>query len=57
MLNACLSSNGRLAGPAKGVLKYFYEQTFYKQLIDRTIRNGSFSDKDKKVFTEAGFLK
>jgi aminopeptidase N len=57
MLNACLSSNGRLAGPAKGVLKYFYEQTFYKQLIDRTIRNGSFSEKDKKVFTEAGFLK
>jgi aminopeptidase N len=57
MLNASLSSNGRLAGPAKSALKYFYEQTYYKNLIELGIKKGGFSDKDIKVFTEAGLFK
>ncbi|MFM9945215.1 MAG: M1 family metallopeptidase [Bacteroidia bacterium] len=57
MLNAMLSSNGRLAGPAKSVIKYFSEQTVYKKLIEQTIRIGSYSDKDKKIFVEAGLYK
>ncbi len=56
MLNAMLSSNGRLAGPAKAVLKYFAEQTAYKNLIETGIRQGGFREKDLKVFTEAGLL-
>ena len=57
MLNATLSSNGRLAGPAKSVLKYFYEQTLYKNLIEFGIKNGGFSDKDIKAFVDAGLYK
>ena len=57
MLNACLSSNGRLAGPAKTVLKYFSEQVKNKALIENTIRNGNYSEKDKNIFAEAGLVK
>jgi aminopeptidase N len=57
MLNATLSSNGRLANPAKSVLKYFSEQVKNKALIENTIRSGNYSEKDKKIFSEAGFIK
>lgn len=57
MLNATLSSNGRLAGPAKSVLKYFQEQTYYKTLIEKGIKLGGYSDADLKVFKEAGLYK
>lgn len=57
MLNASLSSNGRLAGPAKTVLKYFQEQTYYKTLIEKGIKQGGYSDADLKVFKEAGLYK
>ena len=57
MLNASLSSNGRLAGPAKTILKYFQEQSNYKILIERGIKLGGYSDADLKVFTEAGLYK
>ena len=57
MLNASLSSNGRLAGPAKTILKYFQEQSNYKILIERGIKQGGYSDADLKVFTEAGLYK
>ena len=57
MLNASLSSNGRLAGPAKTILKYFQEQSNYKILIERGIKQGGYSDADIKVFTEAGLYK
>ncbi len=57
MLNASLSSNGRLAGPAKGILKYFNEQTAYKSLIEKGIKQGGYSDKDYSVFKEAGLFK
>ena len=57
MLNASLSSNGRLAGPAKSVLKYFYEQSSYKSLIEKIINDGLYTDKDKQVFKETGIYK
>jgi len=55
ILTASLSSNGRLAGPAKGVLKYFADQSSYRAMIEKTIKSGNYSEKDKKVFVEAGF--
>lgn len=57
MLSASLSSNGRLAGPAKSVLKYFSEQIQYRAAVEKAIKEGSFSEKDRKVFMESGFLK
>ena len=57
MLHAILSSNGRLAGPVKSVLKYFSEQSAYKYAIEKAILNGNFTDKDKRIFTGAGFLR
>lgn len=57
MLNASLSSNGRLAGPAKGILKYFNEQSSYKSLIEKGIKQGGYSEKAYAVFKEAGLFK
>ncbi|MBK7669643.1 MAG: M1 family metallopeptidase [Sphingobacteriaceae bacterium] len=37
-IEACLSSNGRLAGPANETIKYFYAQTQFKKLISETIK-------------------
>lgn len=36
-LEACLSSNGRLAGPAAETIKYFYAQVKYKKMIGEAI--------------------
>lgn len=39
LLNAVPNANGRLAGPASEVLKYFYEQDRYKSIITGFVAN------------------
>lgn len=55
MLDASLSNNGRIASPAKNVLKYFAEQSRYKVLIKETIDKSNYTETDKKIFKEGGF--
>lgn len=55
MLDATLSNNGRLASPAKNILKYFAEQSHFKAMIKETIDKSNYSDSDKKIFKEVGF--
>lgn len=38
-LQACLTNNGRLSGPAAETVKYFYAQDKYKRVITDNIRN------------------
>ncbi|NUM31031.1 MAG: M1 family metallopeptidase [Bacteroidetes bacterium] len=55
MLDAVLSNNGRLSGPAKNILKYFSEQSKYKNIIKESINKGNYTDAEKKIFKEGGF--
>lgn len=56
MLDAALSNNGRLAAPAKNILKYFAEQNKYRILIKDSIdKTNSYTDADKKIFKDGGF--
>ncbi len=48
-INAALSSNGRLAGPASETIKYFYAQAQYKKLISDGIRNIRGSSQEKET--------
>ena len=51
-MNACVSSNGRLAGPATETIKYFLAQSKYKKHITETIINSNATSKDKEVLTK-----
>ena len=51
-INACLSSNGRLAGPAAETVKYFYTQDKYKKLIAEGIAGTDVSAKDREVLNK-----
>jgi len=53
-MNACLSSNGRLAGPATETIKYFYTQDKYKKLIADGIVGfaATASMKDKEILNK-----
>ncbi len=48
-LHACLSSNGRLSGPATETVKYFYAQDKYKKQIADGIAKADVSGKDREV--------
>jgi aminopeptidase N len=48
-IEACLSSNGRLAGPANETIKYFYAQTQFKKLISETIKNRNSKNWEKDI--------
>jgi aminopeptidase N len=48
-LSACISSNGRLAGPATETVKYFYAQHKYKKLIADAIAGSKAGPKDKET--------
>lgn len=48
-IEACLSSNGRLAGPANETIKYFYNQIQYKKMIAETIRNRNNKTWEKEI--------
>lgn len=43
-INAYMSSNGRLSGPAAETIKYFYNQAVYKKMILDKIKNTSWKD-------------
>lgn len=48
-VDACLSSNSRLAGPANETIKYFYAQTQYKKVIADNIRNRNSKNWEKEI--------
>lgn len=48
-LNAVISSNGRLAGPAAETIKYFYAQPKYKKMIVDGIASKSMKDWEKEI--------
>ena len=49
---ACLSSNGRLAGPATETVKYFYAQDKYKKQIADYIAKADVNAKDKEILAK-----
>ena len=51
-INAVLSPNGRLSGPAAETIKYFYAQDKYKQKIAGGIAATSVKGKDKEVLNK-----
>ncbi len=51
-MNACISSNGRLAGPAAETIKYFYAQHKYKKQIQDRISTADVSTKDKEILNK-----
>ena len=48
-LNACVSSNGRLAGPAAETIRYFYAQDKYKKMIYDTINSKTWKESEKEI--------
>ncbi len=51
-INACLSSNGRLSGPAAETVKYFYAQDKYRRQIAEGIAKSKVSDRDKEALNK-----
>jgi aminopeptidase N len=48
-IEACLSSNGRLSGPANETIKYFYAQAQFKKLISETIKKRNSKNWEKDI--------
>lgn len=51
-LNACISSNGRLAGPANETIKYFYAQDKYKKMIFDHIASKTWTTWEKEIVSK-----
>jgi len=51
-LNAAVSSNGRLAGPAAETIKYFYAQPKFKKMIIDGIATKSLKDWEKEIISK-----
>jgi aminopeptidase N len=51
-INACLSSNGRLSGPATETIKYFYAQDKYKRQIADGIAKSNVSAVDRETLNK-----
>jgi aminopeptidase N len=51
-LNASVSSNGRLSGPAAETVKYFYAQDKYKRQIAEAIVSSDGNAKDKEILSK-----
>ncbi len=56
LLQAILSSNGRLAGPATDLANYFCSNLAFKRVFVSTLQNQNFTDQEKNVLTKALFL-
>ncbi|TND08365.1 MAG: aminopeptidase N [Bacteroidetes bacterium] len=52
LLNACVSSNGRLAGPANDLLRYFYEQTRYRKTIRDHVDKNEWPEWQKEIINK-----
>lgn len=48
-LNACLSSNSRLSGPAAETIRYFYAQAAYRKTISDTIRKADWQPWEREI--------
>lgn len=48
-LNAVVSSNGRLAGPAAETIKYFYAETKYKKMIMDVVAAKQMKDWEREI--------
>lgn len=48
-LNAAISSNGRLAGPAAETIKYFYAQPKYKKMIVEGVASKQMKDWEREI--------
>jgi len=48
-LQACLSNNGRLSGPANETVKYFYAQAKHKKMIYETITGRKLQNWEKEI--------
>lgn len=55
LLNACVSPNGRLAGPAYNALEYFAKQSTYQANIRVYVRNLKANDDEAAVIKRLGF--
>ncbi len=51
-INACLSTNGRLSGPATETIKYFFAQDKYKKQIADGISLSNVSAKEKELLNK-----
>ncbi len=51
-MNACVSSNGRLASPAADAIRYYYAQDKYKRQIAERIAAANVSARDKEVLNK-----
>ncbi len=51
-INACLSTNGRLSGPASETIRYFYGQNRYKKAIADGISKSGVSATDKETLNK-----
>lgn len=49
LMDAIFNPNGRLAGPAKGTLKYFKKQNAYNKQITDYLRNGKWNDWQQEI--------
>jgi hypothetical protein len=48
-MQAAVSNNGRLAGPANETIKYFYAQDKHKAMITETISNKKMQNWEKEI--------
>ena len=51
-LQACLSNNGRLSGPANETVKYFFNQVKYKKMITETITKKKLQNWEKEILVK-----
>lgn len=51
-IDASLSNNGRLSGPAVETIKYFYAQGRYKKLISETVKNRNSTAREKEILNK-----
>ncbi|MGZ3932708.1 MAG: hypothetical protein ACXVP0_15685, partial [Bacteroidia bacterium] len=51
-MEACLSSNGRLAGPAAETLKYFYGQAKHKKQIYDAVKGKEWKGWEKDILVK-----
>lgn len=57
ILDACLSSNKRLAGPAMEVLKWYNDQYELSIAIQKVYESISFSEEQRKTLRDAGIVR
>jgi hypothetical protein len=51
-IDASISSNGRLSGPAAETIKYFYAQGKYKKLITDSFKNRNSTTREKEILSK-----